>query len=107
MTKKQTCNLFTELTQGIKEVNDHKIGKITLRTFKHEKKKPPKVNAKFIRETRKKLNMSRAVFAIKLHISPRTLEKWEQGETIPNDQASTLILLTSKYPDTMQRLEKI
>lgn len=107
MTKKHKHNLFAELTQGIEELNSYKDGKITLRTHIYEQKARPSVSAKFVRETRKKLNMSQAVFAIKLRVSPRTLEKWEQGKTVPNDQAAALILMTRKYPDTLQRLEKI
>jgi putative transcriptional regulator len=107
MIKKRQSDLFIELAQGIDEINKYKAEKITLRTFTHKKKELVKVDAKLIRETRKKLNMSRAVFAIKLHTSLRTLEKWEQGETMPNDQASALILLTRKYPDTIRRLEMI
>jgi hypothetical protein len=30
---------------------------------------------------------------IKRHLSPRTLEKWEQGRTKPKEQAATLIML--------------
>ena len=37
----------------------------------------------------------------------RTLEKWEQGKTVPNDQAGTLIMMVRKFPDTLERLEKI
>lgn len=107
MAKKYKSDLFSELSQGIKEINDYKKGKITLRTCICEEKVLPKVDAKFIRETRERLNMSRNIFAIKLHVSPRTMEKWEQGKTVPNDQASALILLTRKYPDTLRRLEKI
>ncbi|MEI8055689.1 MAG: helix-turn-helix domain-containing protein [bacterium] len=107
MKKKYERNLFVELVQGIEEIKNHKDGKITLRTCKCESKKRPKVDAKFVRETREWLNMSRNVFAIRLRVSPRTLEKWEQGETIPNDQASALILMTRKYPDTLRRLERI
>ncbi len=100
-------NLFEELEQGIKEIKAHKMGKITLRTHTFEKKPRPKVSSAIIRETREKLHMSRAVFALKLRVSLRTLEKWEHGETIPNDQASILILMVRKYPDTLKRLEKI
>lgn len=107
MIKKHNRHLFAELAQGIDELNSYKAGKITLRTHTYEQKTRPKVDAKFVRETREGLNMSRNVFAIKLRMSPRTLEKWERGETIPNDQASALILLARKYPDTIQRLEKI
>jgi len=44
-----------------------------------------------IRAIREKHNMSRALFANILHISPRTLEKWEPGTSRPNEQASTLL----------------
>lgn len=104
---KQKRNLFKELKHGIEEITAYKSGKITLRTHKIQQKPRPKVDADFIRETRKELHMSRNVFALKLRVSPRTLEKWEQGETVPNDQAAALILMVRKYPDTLKRLEEI
>src|SRR5262249_44935371 len=100
METKQKRNLFEELKQGIEEITNFKQGKITLRTITIEKKSPPKIDAKLIRKIREKLHMSRNVFALKLRVSPRTLEKWELGETIPNDQAAALILMVNKYPDT-------
>ena len=51
--------------------------------------------------------MSRNLSALRMRISPKTLEKWEQGETRPNDQAAALILMIRKYPDTLRRLEEI
>ena len=107
MRTKKKRNLFEEIKQGILEINDHKSGKMTLRTHKIEKKPHPTITPKIILDTREKLHMSRALFALKLGISARTLEKWEQGKTIPNDQAVTLILLVRKYPDMLKRLENI
>lgn len=104
MTKR---NLFDELKTGIKEVKAHNKGKITLRTHTYKKKPLPKVDAALIRDTRERLHLSRAVFALRLRVQLRTLEKWEQGLTVPNDQAAALILLTRKYPDTLKRLENI
>jgi putative transcriptional regulator len=43
----------------------------------------------------------RAVFARKLRINERTLEKWEQGRAKPNPQAAALVLLVRRYPDTL------
>jgi putative transcriptional regulator len=60
-----------------------------------------------IRETREKLRCSRAVFARRLHVNERTLEKWEQGRAKPNPQAAALVLLVRKFPDTLDRLQKI
>jgi putative transcriptional regulator len=98
---------FDELVQGIEEINQHLAGKITLKTYTVERTPKPEVTPEVIRETREKLNLSRAVFAHELHISPRTLEKWEQGLTKPNEQAATLILLVRKFPDTLQRLKQL
>lgn len=107
MTTKKKRSLFEELKQGILEVKAHKEGKITLRTHKITKKPRPKIDAALILDTREQLHMSRAVFALKLRVSLRTLEKWEHGETEPNDQAAALILMVRKYPDTLQRLESL
>jgi len=100
-------NLFLELTQGIEEIKKHSKGKITLREYKIEGQFTPAVTSTMIREVRDSLNLSRAVFAHQLCVSPRTLEKWEQGISKPNVQAATLILLVSKYPDSIERLNSL
>ncbi len=108
MTKQKKRDLFSELKQGIEEIQQYKnTKKITLRTHKVEKQPPLKVSATLIRHTREHLHMSRSVFAHKLRVSPRTLEKWEQGTTTPNDQAAALILMVKRYPDTIEKLEKL
>ncbi|HVB98177.1 MAG TPA: addiction module antitoxin [Candidatus Dormibacteraeota bacterium] len=56
---------------------------------------------------RKRLHCSRAVFARKLRINERTLEKWEQCRAKPNPQAAALVLLGRNYPDTLQRLDRL
>jgi putative transcriptional regulator len=100
-------NLFKELKHGIREMDHHRKGKITLRQYAVKKSARPAVTAKVVRDTREKLNLSQGVFAHRLGVSQRTLEKWEQGRAKPNDQAATLILLVLKYPDTLSRLEKL
>lgn len=100
-------SLLKELQQGIQEIKEHKKGKITLRNHSFVTKPQLKIGAKLIRSTRKKLNLSQSVFAMRLRVKLRTLEKWEQGATTPNDQATALILLVRKYPDTFNRLAEI
>lgn len=106
MSKKKR-SLFKEIKQAITEVKAHQAGKMTLRTHKVEKKPRLTITPALILDTREKLHMSRAVFALKLRVSSRTLEKWEQGQTAPNDQAVALILLVRKFPDTLTRLASI
>jgi putative transcriptional regulator len=60
-----------------------------------------------LRETRESLHMSRQVFALKLGVNPRTLERWEQGRSKPNEQAAALFWLVRKYADTLERLESL
>jgi putative transcriptional regulator len=100
-------DIFSEIMEGIAEMKAHRQGKITLRSYVVESAPLPKVDSKLIRDTRKKLRCSRAVFARRLRINERTLEKWEQGRAKPNPQAAALVLLVRKYPDTLARLDKV
>ena len=99
--------IFRELMEGVAAMKRHRKGKLTLRSYKVDPTPLPKVDSKLIRDTRKKLHCSRAVFARKLRINERTLEKWEQGRAKPNPQAAALVLLVRKYPDTLQRLDQV
>ena len=99
--------IFDEVMEGIEAMKSHRQGKITLRSHKIVVAPLPKVDSKLIRDTRKKLRCSRAVFARKLRINERTLEKWEQGRAKPNPQAAALVLLVRNYPDTLERLDKV
>ena len=100
-------NVFGELMEGLAAMKGHREGKLTLLSYKIDPAPLPKVDSKLIRDTRKKLRCSRAVFARKLRINERTLEKWEQGRAKPNPQAAALVLLVRKYPDTLEGLERI
>lgn len=100
-------NLFEELKEGIEEIKSNRQGKITLRAYDVKLRPLPKITASSIRNIRRKLHLSRNVFAMRLRVSPRTLEKWEQGETVPNSQAAALLLMVKKYPETLDRLANI
>jgi len=104
-TKKR--DIFGELMEGVAAMKAHREGAITLRSHKVEVSPLPKVDWKLIRDTRKKLRCSRAVFARKLRINERTLEKWEQGRAKPNPQAAALVLLVRRFPDMLARLDEV
>jgi putative transcriptional regulator len=99
--------IFAELLEGVQAMKKHREGKLTLRSYRVDAAPLPAVNSKLIRETRKRMRCSRAVFARKLRINVRTLEKWEQGRAKPNPQAAALVLLVRNYPDTLDRLDKL
>jgi putative transcriptional regulator len=99
--------IFDEVMEGVGAMKSHRECKITLRTYEVEVAPLPKVDSKLIRDTRKRLHCSRAVFARKLRINERTLEKWERSRANPNLKAAALVLLVRKYPDTLERLERV
>jgi putative transcriptional regulator len=100
-------DIFGELMEGAAAMKSHREGKLTLRSYKVAAAPLPKVDSKLIRDTRKRLRCSRAVFARRLRINERTLEKWEQGRAKPNPQAAALVLLVRRYPDTLARLDEV
>ncbi len=100
-------NLFEELKTGLEDAKVFEKDKLTLKIISVTPNERKVLSADEIRSIREKYNMSRALFANFLHISPRTLEKWELGTSRPNEQASTLLALTDKYPDMFERLETI
>ena len=100
-------NLFEEIKDGFKELEDHRNGKITLRTHTVEYMPPLKISSKELTKLRKRLNVSRAVFASYLRTNVRTLENWEQGRAHPNAQAALLVRLVEKYPDVWTKLQSL
>ncbi len=100
-------NVFAELTEGFDALKAGREGKRTLRTHAVEIKPAPLVTAKELVRVREKLNLSRPVFARYLRTNERTLENWEQGRAKPNAQASLLIRMVARYPDTVERLASV
>jgi len=99
-------SLFRELMAGVDAMREHREGRLTLRTHHVEPISLPELEPRVVRETCESLHMSRQVFAFKLGVNPRTLERWEQGRSKPNE-AAALIWLVRKYPDTLERLESL
>ena len=99
--------LFSELSEGIAALAESRQGKRTLRTHAVKYRPAPELSPKELIQVREQLNLSRAVFAAYLRTNVRTLENWEQGRAKPNAQASLLINLVKRYPDTVERLATI
>ena len=99
--------IIDELVEGVAAMKSQREGKLTLRTYKVGPAPLPKVDSKLIKDARKKLRCSPAVFARRLPINERTLDKWEQRQATPNRQAAALVLLVRKCPQTLERLEEV
>lgn len=107
MATRKKRDIYGELEAGVRAMKAHRQGKLTLKTYKVEPAPLPRLPGGLIQETRERLGMSQGVFARRLRVNRRTLERWEQGRSKPNDQAVALILLVREFPDTLDRLERI
>ncbi|MET1067891.1 MAG: transcriptional regulator [Pseudomonas prosekii] len=96
--------IFSELVEGFDALADERQGKITLRTHKVKLVKLAPITAEEVVAVRQQLNLSRPVFAMYLRTNTRTLENWEQGRAQPNAQATTLIRLVERFPETVEQL---
>ncbi len=99
--------LFEELAEGLDALAEHRAGKRTLRTYEVKALPAPSISARELVRIRNRLNLSRGLFAGYLRTNVRTLENWEQGRARPNAQASLLIRLVNRFPDTVRRLAEI
>ena len=95
-------NIAAEVLEALREVQEHRAGKRTLRTT-WVPGPLPRLSPEGIRGIREELELSRAVFASLLRTPVRTLEGWEQGRSKPPPSATALILMARKYPVTFER----
>jgi putative transcriptional regulator len=85
-------NIGDELLQAIKDVKAGKYG------AKYQ------VEANDIIKARMKCGLSQAQFAAALHISPRTLQQWEQGRRQPSGAAETLLKIVARHPEVLREV---
>ncbi len=100
-------DLFSELSSALIEAKQHAEGKLTLKTHQIDDVSELNISPSEIISIREKFNMSRGVFARLLHTSSRTLENWEQGRSVPNAQAVTLLKLVQRHPETLSHIAEL
>ncbi len=100
-------DIFAELTQGFEALEQSRQGKLTLKTTEMGTKEELHISAKEISSIRKKLNVSRPVFANMLRMRSRTLEGWEQGRSKPDQGAATLLRLVESHPETLTLIAEL
>src|SRR2546421_9137536 len=87
---------FEDLKAGLAAAIEHAEGRRKdLRTTTLPR--PPKqLSAKEIVKVREQLNVSQAVFARYLNISPRTVQSWEQGYGKPSGASLKLLSIANR-----------
>jgi len=81
--------LGQKLLQSIREMKAGKVARVT------------QVAPNEVAAARMKTGLSQAQFAKALHISPRTLQEWEQGRRHPSGAAQALIQIVFRHPEVI------
>jgi putative transcriptional regulator len=89
--------LFERLKTGLKEGIAHTRGELTLKSVELPEA-PPEIDAKTLAAIREQAGMSQAVFARLFHVSPKTVQSWEQGTRKPSMIALRMIHIFTEQP---------
>lgn len=82
--------LGNKLLQAVKEMKAGKAARVS------------RVEPNEVAEARGKTGLTQKEFAEVLHISPRTLQEWEQGRRKPSGPAQALIEIAFRHPEIIR-----
>lgn len=112
MSKEKDASFGEMLQRGAREAAAHATGdqelsaraQVTRRTLsaRHVRlRSPPQPSPHQIREVRHRLDLSQAVFAALLNVSPSTVRAWEQGQRQPNGPSLRLLEIAEHHPTAL------
>jgi putative transcriptional regulator len=90
-----TEELGNKLLQSVQEMKAGKAKRVT------------HIEPNDVVKARARTGLSQREFAGVLHISPRTLQEWEQGRRSPSGPAKALIDIAFRHPDVIREDHKL
>ena len=106
MKKAKRKTVGRELIEGLKEAIAYERGKKTLRTSSVTVPPPAKewTRVGIISLRKETFEMSQAVFASLLNVSPATVRSWEQGAKTPSAPVRRLLEVAEADPTVFERI---
>jgi len=93
-------SVYKGIMQGLQEAIEYKQGdKSKARVRVRSKVDPVQVstyNSDGVTKIRKSLNLSQRGLALAIGVSPRTVESWEAGKSVPSGVATRMLYLIDK-----------
>ncbi len=99
-TEKARNSLFERLKGSLEQGIAHTRGEMTLKTVEVPEE-PPEIDAANLAALRETAEMSQAIFARVLNVSPKTVQSWEHGVRIPSMGNRRLIHIFSQRPEAV------
>lgn len=90
--------ILSSIHSDVVQLHEHGfVDSLTMRTFDALCLEPVKLyRSEEIKRLRESLNVSQPVFAAFLNVSRKAVQKWEQGEVVPNASAMKLLSIAEK-----------
>lgn len=94
------------MSKAAKNMSGQELGEKLLKSVKEMKSgkaaRATQIAPNEVAAARLKTGLSQAQFAQALHISPRTLQEWEQGRRDPSGAAKALIQIAFRHPEVIK-----
>ena len=94
---------YESILRGLREIEAHKKGKITLKTTVLMVEPTLRYDAKAVKRIRHSLRLPQRAFAKLCGVSNKTVEAWESGRNVPNGSARRLFELIEKDQEILTR----
>jgi putative transcriptional regulator len=85
------------ILKALTQLKEHLDGRRALKAYQCDI--PDPVDVKAIRQ---RAGLSQAKFAARYAISPRTLQEWEQGRTVPDSAVRAYLMVIDRNPRAVQ-----
>ena len=99
--QKRKVKFFEELKQSLEESLAYEQGKKSPVRVTELPSPPKPLTPAQIRAIRQSFNVSQAVFARLINVSPNAVESWEQGVRRPREATLKLLTIAHQHPEVI------
>ena len=100
-TKKRKVRIFEDLRQALNDAVAYEHGRNPALRVTEIPGPPKPLSPAQIRASRRSFNVSQAVFARIINVSPNALESWEQGVRRPREATLKLLTIAHQHPEVL------
>jgi len=101
MAKKIKVNIFEDMKEALLDVAAYQRGEAVNLRVTRIPSRPKPISPKEVRQIRRTLKASQALFATYLNVSPNAVRSWEQGTRRPRQAALKLLTIAKKNPKAL------
>ena len=98
---KTKVNIFSDMREALRDAAAYERGTAINLRLTRIPGRPKPISPKEVRQIRRALNASQALFAAYLNVSANAVRSWEQGTRRPRQAALKLLIIAKKNPKAL------